>query len=935
MKKYLIFGLMLFFISYCYSQTKRELENKFLNAEKLFINDKYTEAFQIYTDLLSLNPNNANLYYKIGLCFLNIPEENNLSEAISNLEIASKDVNEKSYKEKSYKETKAPPDVYYYLGNAYRLTQDYEKALVMFQKYRNYLAVNDIELISFIDREIQNTKNAVEMIKSPIEFKLQKFSERIKYPYNIDNYPVISANENVIVYTLGNNNNMTSDVNFKLNGNDYGLDSIYFSYRVADEWSAPQNISLKLECNDKAVPVCLSADGLDLYLVQDDLDDGNIYVSHYKDNTWSKAVKLNKNINTKNWESHASITSDGKSLYFTSNRAGGFGGLDIYKSDLDEKGNWGPAINLGTTINTQYDEEMPYILEDGKTLFFSSQGHYCMGGLDLFHSMLLSNGYWSSPINVGYPVNTVNNDLFYIPSTNGAYVFFPLKNINRNLGDNDIYYLKGITPLVSSFEIKISGTVSLSDNKSILPKDLKIIIIDSLNNDTADIIIPNSKGEYSYITNRGIYKIIYQGNGYKTHIENLYLSNSTNKDIVLNVPLISKDVEKGYVVIKNIYFDYDKNDLRRESQIELEKILNIMKKYPNLTLEITGYTDSKGSKVYNDYLAKKRALSAINYFINNDISPDRFVAKGIGMDKYIAVNSNSDGSDNPDGRQFNRRVEMKVLNSDKNLIITTENNIPEHLKYVSHTAHNINKIPTNQNSDNHVISINNDINKNVNNNIKNDVKNVVVQTNQNVQNNNNNQITDVNQTNNQQNKNQINKVNQVNKVNEVKTNKTNKTNKTDIDVLYKILDDTSSYIILVLKQNSKYDNKSIFNINEQIVNNEYVYTMGENYSDKEVASVLLTSIKDNGFPDANMLTVREYDDLLKSYTILLSIQKQKLTKKSFINYKEIVSGDKFIYVVGDFKTLNAAKSLLKALKLDDFPDARIIGQYELSRILNK
>ena len=174
-----------------------------------------------------------------------------------------------------------------------------------------------------------------------------------------------------------------------------------------------------LKVDQDLFPTSISKDGKTLYLYSSADYDGIIYTSKFENGTWSPLVKLNDNINTKYWESHATISHDDKKLYFTSNRKGTYGGLDIYVSKRDSTGDWGPAVNLGPVINTPYNEESPFLTSDDKTLFFSSRGHFNMGGYDIFYSTLLDNGEWSVPLNVGYPLNTTDDDVFFNPKNEG------------------------------------------------------------------------------------------------------------------------------------------------------------------------------------------------------------------------------------------------------------------------------------------------------------------------------------------------------------------------------------------------------------------------------------------------------------------------------------------------------------------------------------
>ena len=215
-------------------------------------------------------------------------------------------------------------------------------------------------------------------------------------------------------------------------------DAVMFSRLVNGKWTPPVNITPELQSDGDFYISCLSADGKLLFLSKDDHINSDIYVSSYDGNSWSKTVKLNKNINTKYWESHGFISEDGNQLIFASDRPGGFGGLDLYISHK-VNGDWGPAVNLGPEINTQFNEDRPFLINNGKTLFFSSQGHENMGGYDLFRSDLQSNGLWSKPKNLGYPINTPDDDIFFMPVGDGKSGYYSKYKETGGFGKEDIY----------------------------------------------------------------------------------------------------------------------------------------------------------------------------------------------------------------------------------------------------------------------------------------------------------------------------------------------------------------------------------------------------------------------------------------------------------------------------------------------------------------
>ena len=688
------------------SATSQGFKKKFIDAEYHYMFEEFSEALPIYLEISNSQPDNANINYRIGICYLHLPDPKENEKALPYLQKAITNINPK-YKEGSYLEKGAPKDAFFYLGNVYRNKLDFDNAIESYKKYRDILNSKEVFYIDYIDREIQCTQNAKELVKLPLKLKSQNLGDeinsqtnQINSPIDVENCPVVSDNETVFVFTAGNKNVFSSEIDLNIINADYKMDNICFSKKNEGKWTEPKNITRQLGAKSRVVPVTISADGTELYLVRDDNDNGNIYISHYKNDRWTKMEPLNKNINTKNWESHATITVDGKTLYFTSDRKGGFGGLDIYRSDRDEKGDWGPAVNLGSTINTKYDEETPTILNDSKTMYFSSQGHYCMGGFDAFYTTLLANNTWSAPLNVGYPINTVGNDLFYIPKANGEYAFFPLNNNEREIatnneegiaiinegkiGTNNIYKIIVSIPEGHETEILLKGNIILQDQKNELPHDFIISVIDSIKGDTVNKCKPNYLlSNYLTQIKSGSFKIEYKCNGYLTHYEQLYIPNIyTRTEVNIDVEMLPLEVSKGeYYVIRSIFFDYAKYDLKKESETELQRLADLMQKNPSLYVEIVGHTDALGSVQLNQKLSENRSKAAIDYLVSQGIDQSHFVSKGMGKTHFIAINKNPDGSDNPEGRQLNRRVEIKILNSTADNITVEEIKVPENLLY--------------------------------------------------------------------------------------------------------------------------------------------------------------------------------------------------------------------------------------------------------------
>jgi tetratricopeptide (TPR) repeat protein len=406
------------FISSVYAQENKDLQESFFEAEYFLMNEDYSDALNYYLQLYEKLPENANLAYCIGVCYLNIPSKKNLS--VGYLENASKNMSAK-HKEGSISESSAPYDALFELGKAYRINFRFDKAKETFAKYLATLLPDDRENIDFVKHEIEVCETAKDLISKPVAFTEENIGELFN-DEKVNFNPIISADGKSFAYM----------VSLKF------YDAVMFSRLVNGKWSVPLNITPELQSDGDFYISCLSADGKLLFLSKDDNENSDIYVSSYEGNHWTKTVRLNKNINTRYWESHAFISEDGSQLVFASDRPGGFGGLDLYIS-RKTNGDWGPAVNMGPEINTPFNEDRPFLINNGKTLFFSSQGHENIGGYDIFRSGLQSNGLWSIPKNLGYPFNTPDDDIFYMPVGDGKSGYYAKFKETGGFGKEDLY----------------------------------------------------------------------------------------------------------------------------------------------------------------------------------------------------------------------------------------------------------------------------------------------------------------------------------------------------------------------------------------------------------------------------------------------------------------------------------------------------------------
>ena len=498
------------------AQSQSEMKKIFAKAESYYLFEEYELANQLY--LLLDTTNNLNIKYKIGNCYLNIPGEK--EKSIPYLEAALKTASYDS-KTLTFKELRAPLDAYFSLAKAYLVNNQLEKALSTLETFsklaRETKAKGGMTNLDYIDQQIQACKNAIQYKANPVTFSKKTMGNDFNQGAINDN-PAVSFDGNTIVYTERRG----------------VVNAIFYSKKERGKWQTPIEITAQLNAGEDCSSSSLNSDGTELFLYKTDNYDGNIYSSNFLNGAWTPIKKLNKNINTKFYESHASISADGKKLYFTSNRDGGQGNLDIYVSEKDASGEWGPAVNMGAAINTPFNEDTPFITQNDSVLYFSSEGHSSMGGYDIFKSQKIGN-VWKTPTNVGFPINTTDDDKFFQPVNNGKNAYY---SMTTDYKKKDIFYLgMGSTDVNQVFEIK--GKFSLKDTVVNFDENYSVHLINRTSGDTLDVGFPNKyTGLYSFNVSPGQFKIFYKGYGYITQkIDTTILQDNPNLALNIDVSL--------------------------------------------------------------------------------------------------------------------------------------------------------------------------------------------------------------------------------------------------------------------------------------------------------------------------------------------------------------------------------------------------------------
>ncbi|HWY98383.1 MAG TPA: OmpA family protein [Bacteroidia bacterium] len=671
----LVLGVLLFSSSFVGAQ---DLKKKYDEAEIRMNNSQYDQALPLFLTIDSaLHGSNNSIKFQIGECYLNSPIHQGM--AIPYLQTASKDISEK-YNPVNLKETHAPADAFLYLAKAYHLSYKFDTAISYYNKFKSMLdSVNDKETVKEVNRDIQMCNTGKQLMASPVKMEVSILSDSINSSFP-DYSPVVTADESQIFFTSRRPINPQSPKDFT---GQY-FENIYMANNMGGQWHLAYNIGTPVtNSGQHSATVSISPDGQTIFIYRDDEGDGNIYITHLNGTIWSTPEKLNDNVDSKYWEPSASVSADGQTLYFTSNRPGGFGGRDIYMSRQLPNGQWAKAVNLGPKINTEFEEDAPFISASGKTLYFSSTGHNTMGGFDIFYSELNdSNGQWGTPVNMGYPVNTPGDDIFFVPTADGKGAYYSsFKETGQ--GEKDIYRINFPEKKAEALTV-YRGTIisSLDSAHPNIPQNVEIVVTDNATGEQVGVYHPNSAtGKFLFILPSGKnYNITYQAEGYMFHSENLDVRDSTAYEVIDQAIDMHPLGIGEKIVLRNIFFPLNKATISPESAPELHKVYDLMKMLPGITVEISGHTDASGSDKINTPLSQARAEAVVDYLVNLGIDRSRFVAKGYGPTQPVAKNKNPDGSWNLKGMALNRRIEFKIISSSIPIKVERPSFVPDNLK---------------------------------------------------------------------------------------------------------------------------------------------------------------------------------------------------------------------------------------------------------------
>ncbi|MGB4774214.1 MAG: OmpA family protein [Daejeonella sp.] len=528
---------------------------------------------------------------------------------------------------------------YFGLAESEFNTGDYLKALQHFKKYKSYPLTDESKKVTA--KYIADCEFSVEAIKNPVTFKPVNLGKSInsKKPEYL---PVLTADEEMLIFTRQENRN----------------EDFYTSKKIGKEWSLAQYLSKNINTelyNEGAQSI--SPDGMYLFFTGCDRPDGlgrcDIYISKHEGKEWSEPFNIGAPVNTPGWESQPSLSADGRTLYFVSTRKGGFGGYDIWKSELGTEGSWSVPVNLGPNVNTSFDEQSPFIHPDDQTLYFSSNGWPGLGNKDIFITRKDSAGNWKRPQNLGFPINTYQEESGLTISNDGKTAFFA-SDKKGGFGGLDIYSFELPQKLQPNLVTYVKGIIFDKKTKELLDAKVQIINL-TTGKPVFDHVTDTETGEFlATMTSGQTFGLNVSKPGYLFYSRNFSLETKlNNKPFKIEVPLQKIEIN-GMVVLNNIFFETNQFNLLPASKIELQQLINFLNENPTTSIEIGGHTDNTGDDKLNKTLSENRAKTVYNFLISNNIPAARLSYKGYGKSMPITDNGTEEG------RKNNRRTEFKI-----------------------------------------------------------------------------------------------------------------------------------------------------------------------------------------------------------------------------------------------------------------------------------
>lgn len=539
--------------------------------------------------------------------------------------------------------------VFFNMATAEMMSGDYSNALIHYNVYvvQKNISVKNKDIA---EKNIKNCQFAIEAVKNPVPFSPESVGEGINTTDD-EYWPSITVDGQTLMFTR----QARPSENVIRKGTS--MEDFYISYLSEQVWEKAINAGAPLNSSQNEGAQSLSSDGSYMFFTACERSTGlgscDIFFSAISKGKWSIPVNLGSPVNSNYWESQPSINANGKMLFFSSNRPGGNGGKDLWYSVLRQNNKWSNPRNLGNVINTIGDEMSPFIHFDGKTLYFSSDGRPGMGGLDIYFSRMKEDSTWTEPRNLGYPINTFNDEMGLVIESGGQKAYFSSKRDDQ--GGKNIFTFKLYEAVQPDPVAYLKGKVTDKETGKMLIAQYELVnlstgktIVNNLTDVDGNFLVCLPSG-YNYGLN-------VSRNGYLFYSENfMFEGKHTIRTPYLKKIRLSQLKVGEKMLLANVFFEVDSWQLKKESMTELNKLCDLLKENKELKVEIDGYTDATGTDEHNLSLSEKRALSVVDFLVENGISSDRLKYKGYGNKAPVGDNVTSEG------RKLNRRTEVQII----------------------------------------------------------------------------------------------------------------------------------------------------------------------------------------------------------------------------------------------------------------------------------
>lgn len=616
------------------TRSKKAIE-LYNEADNYRVRGQHEQALQLLKQALARDDKFAEAYYRRGLVYYSTRKFNlAIADFEKGLSLTSDPAKKKAY--------------WFDLGEAYLSVGNYARAGEMLKLFAAAEKRNQPKLNRALTM-LQSVAFASANQNSKSNYKQRPLSDTVN-AFALQYFPVLTADQKELIFTRRLGNTGDDDEDLVVSRKDDN-----------GKWLSPQSISANINSQWNEGTCTISADGRKLIftscLGRPGYGSCDLFQSVKVGDEWSRPENLGPNVNTADWESQPSLSADGRTLYFVSDRRGGYGRRDIWVSQLNEYGQWTKAVNAGKTVNTSFDEISPFIHANNRTLYFASNGLPGYGGYDIFYLVKNGAGGWSEPVNLGAPINDHQDQFslfitadgtkgYYVHEVSGAAASATSKIFEVEIPEEDRLKFR------SNY---VEGTVT--DRQTGQPLAAEIELLNINTNEAESFVKSDSiSGEYLIVLTQGAeYALYVSKRGYLFQSLNFNYSEVENfEPIVLNIKL--DKAEAGSVsVLKNLFFDTDRYDLKDKSRTELHKIIRFLNDNPAIGVEIGGHTDDVGSREYNRQLSEKRAKAVYQYLAENGIAAQRLSIRGYGPDQPVGDNSTDEG------RQLNRRIEFRIV----------------------------------------------------------------------------------------------------------------------------------------------------------------------------------------------------------------------------------------------------------------------------------